>query len=105
MKNMLNMLKQAQEMKSNFSKLKQNIENTFFFGESSDGLVKVKINGKGVLVDLSILYEEIKNTTQVEESVKFAYSEAKKKSDEFYDSEMNKATGGMSLPFDMKSFL
>ena len=105
MKNMLNMLKQAQEMKSNFAKLKQNIENTFFFGESSDGLVKVKINGKGVLVDLSILYEEIKNTTQVEESVKFAYSEAKKKSDEFCESEMNKATGGMSLPFDMKSFL
>ena len=31
MKNMLNMLKQAQEMKSNFAKLKQNIENTFFF--------------------------------------------------------------------------
>ena len=105
MKNILNMLKQAQEMKSNFAKLKQNIENTFFFGESSDGLVKVKINGKGVLVDLSILYEEIKNTTQVEESVKFAYSEAKKKSDEFCESEMNKATGGMSLPFDMKSFL
>ena len=105
MKNMLNMLKQAQEMKSNFAKLKQNIENTFFFGESSDGLVKVKINGKGVLVDLSILYEEIKNTTQVEESVKYAYSDAKKKSDEFCESEMNKATGGMSLPFDMKSFL
>ena len=105
MKNMLNMLKQAQEMKSNFAKLKQNIENTFFFGESSDGLVKVKVNGKGLLVDLSILYEEIKNTGQVEESVKFAYSEAKKKSDEFCESEMNKATGGMSLPFDMKSFL
>ena len=51
------------------------------------------------------MYEEIKNTTQVEESVKFAYSEAKKKSDEFCESEMNKATGGMSLPFDMKSFL
>ena len=42
---------------------------------------------------------------QVEESVKYAYSDAKKKSDEFCESEMNKATGGMSLPFDMKSFL
>ena len=105
MKNMLNMLKQAQEMKSNFAKLKQNIENTFFFGESSDGFVKVKVNGKGLLVDLSILYEDNKNMTQVEESVKYAYSDAKKKADEFCESEMNKATGGMSLPFDMKSFL
>ena len=30
MKNMFNMLKQAQEMKSKFSDLKRNIENTFF---------------------------------------------------------------------------
>ena len=56
MKNMFNMLKQAQEMKSKFSDLKRNIENTFFFGESSDGLVKVKVNGKGALLDISILY-------------------------------------------------
>ena len=35
MKNMFNMLKQAQEMKSKFSDLKRNIENTYFFGESS----------------------------------------------------------------------
>ena len=105
MKNMLNMLKQAQEMKSNFAKLKQNIENTFFFGESSDGFVKVKVNGKGLLVDLSILYEDNNSMAQVEESVKYAYSDAKKRSDEFCESEMNKATGGMSLPFDMKSFL
>ena len=99
------MLKQAQEMKSKFSQLKQNIENTYFFGESTDGFVKVKVNGKGLLVDLSILYENIQDVSIIESSVKFAYAEAKKKSDEFCESELNKATGGMPLPFDMKSFL
>ena len=99
------MLKQAQEMKSKFSQLKQNIENTYFFGESTDGFVKVKVNGKGLLVDLSILYENIQDVSIIENSVKFAYAEAKKKSDEFCESELNKATGGMPLPFDMKSFL
>ena len=31
--------------------------------------------------------------------------DAKQKAEEFCESEMNKATGGMPLPFDMKSFL
>ena len=30
---------------------------------------------------------------------------SKKKADEFCELEMSKATGGMPLPFDMKSFL
>ena len=105
MKNMFNMLKQAQEMKPKFSDLKRNIENTFFFGESSDGLVKVKVNGKGALLDISILYENIEDMSKIEFSVKEAYSNAKQKAEEFCESEMNKATGGMPMPFDMKSFL
>ena len=105
MKNMFNMLKQVQEMKSKFSDLKRNIENTFFFGESSDGLIKVKVNGKGALLDISILYENIEDMSKIEFSVKEAYSNAKQKAEEFCESEMNKATGGMPLPFDMKSFL
>ena len=105
MKNMFSMLKQAQEMKSKFSELKKNIENTFFFGESSDGKVKVKVTGKGVLIDVSINHEPNDNNSTLENSIKSAYYEAKKKADEFCESEMSKATGGMPLPFDMKSFL
>jgi DNA-binding protein YbaB len=43
--------------------------------------------------------------SKIEFSVKEAYSNAKQKAEEFCESEMNKATGGMPLPFDMKSFL
>jgi DNA-binding YbaB/EbfC family protein len=105
MKNMFSMLKQAQEMKSKFSELKKNIESTFFFGESSDGKVKVKVTGKGVLIDVSINHEPNDNNSTLENSIKSAYYEAKKKADEYCELEMSKATGGMSLPFDMKSFL
>ena len=105
MKNMFSMLKQAQEMKSKFSELKKNIENTFFFGESSDGKVKVKVTGKGVLIDVSINLETNDNNSTLENAVKSAYYEAKKKADEYCEAEMSKATGGMTLPFDMKSFL
>ena len=105
MKNMFSMLKQAQEMKSKFSELKENIENTFFFGESNDGKVKVKVTGKGLLVDISIAKENCDDKNILENEIKSAYFEAKIKADEFCESEMNKATGGMPLPFDMKSFL
>ena len=66
---------------------------------------KVKVNGKGVLLDISILYENIEDMSKIEFSIKEAYSNAKQKAEEFCESEMNKATGGMQLPFDMKSFL
>ena len=105
MKNMFGMLKQAQEMKSKFSELKKNIEGTFFFGESSDGQVKVKVTGKGVLIDVSINHELNDDNNALENSIKLAYYEAKKKADAFCELEMSKATGGMPLPFDMKSFL
>ena len=105
MKNMFSMLKQAQEMKSKFSELKKNIEGTFFFGESSDGQVKVKVTGKGVLIDVSINHEPNDDNNALENSIKSAYYEAKKKADAFCELEMSKATGGMPLPFDMKSFL
>ena len=105
MKNMFNMLKQAQEMKSKFSEMKKNIENTFFFGESHDGFVKVKVNGKGLLIDISISHEQIEDISQIENLIKVAYGHARNKAEEFCESEMNKATGGMPLPFDMKSFL
>jgi nucleoid-associated protein EbfC len=105
MKNMFSMLKQAQEMKTKFSELKKNIENTFFFGESKDGKVKVKVTGKGLLVDISINKENYDEKNILENEIKSAYFEAKNKADEFCESEMNKATGSIPLPFDMKSFL
>ena len=105
MKNMFGMLKQAQEMKSKFADLKKNIESTFFFGESPDGKVKVKVTGKGVLIDVSINHEKNDDNSSLENNIKSAYNEAKKKADEFCELEMSKATGGMPLPFDMKSFL
>ena len=45
------------------------------------------------------------DNSSLENTIKSAYYEAKKKADEFCELEMSKATGGMPLPFDMKSFL
>ena len=99
------MLKQVQEMKSKFSEIKKNIDNTYFFGESDDALVRVKVNGKGLLLDVSISHENIEDISKIENLIKIAYEDARKKAEKFCEDEMNKVTGGMPLPFDMKSFL
>jgi len=104
MKNMFSMLKQAQEIKSKFSELKKNIDNSIFEGESIDGVVKVKVTGKGKLVDISISDNNYENNNSLESSIKAAYIKATSKAEEFCEEEMKKATGDMPLPFDMKSF-
>ena len=45
----------------------------------------------------------LNNTTAL--SILEAYKNAKSEADDFYNNEMNKVTGGMQLPFDLKSFL
>ena len=59
MKNMFDMLKQLKEMKSKVEDLKRSIENTFFGMIQMMVLLKLKYHGKGVLLDIDILYENI----------------------------------------------
>lgn len=52
MNNMQALVKQAQAMQKEMVKIKDEIDNTIFIGESS--LVTVKVNGKKEIVDVNI---------------------------------------------------
>ena len=101
---MFDMLKQLKEMKSKVEDFKRSIENATFFGHDSNNFVKVKISGKGVLLDIDIV-KNLNEEQNLERLIMEAYNHAKLQADNFYDGEVNKITGGMPLPFDMKSFL
>ena len=101
---MFDMLKQLKEMKSKVEDFKKSIENAVFFGQDSNNVVKVKISGKGALLDIDISKNLIDHQN-IESLIMEAYNNAKLQADNFYDIEVNKITGGMPLPFDMKSFL
>jgi len=101
---MFDMLKQLKEMKSKVEDFKKSIENAAFFGQDSNNVVKVKISGKGALLDIDISKDLI-DYQNIESLIMEAYNNAKLQADNFYDIEVNKITGGMPLPFDMKSFL
>ena len=101
---MFDMLKQLKEMKSKITEFKRSIEAATFFGQDSTNNVNVKVSGKSVMLDISIS-EDYREHPDLEKTIMQAYNNAKLQADNFYETEINKVTGGMSLPFDMKSFL
>ena len=54
MKNISEMMKQAQEMQKRMADMQKSLESAEISGESGGGLIKVILNGKGNMVNISI---------------------------------------------------
>ncbi len=100
MKNLGNMLKQAQEMQGKMQEMQAQLEELELEGTSGAGLVKVTLSGKNVLkrvtIDPSLLKPE--DAEMVEDLIVAAHQDAKTKVEERVQEEMGKLTGGMPLP-------
>ena len=105
MNNIFGVLKQAQELKNKMSDLKDSLEKTQFVSKDSSGKVEVIISGKGDLLNISISEEFNENNLSLKDKIIEAYKNAKILADDFSQTEIKKATGGVPLPFDLKSFL
>ena len=104
MSNFFNVLKQAQDLKGKASELKYKLENTNFIGKDDEGQVEVIVSGKGILLDLNISPECLADSSLLKKKIRAAYNNAKVEADRFSKEEINKVTGGIPLPFDLKSF-
>ena len=104
MSNFFNVLKQAQDLKGKVSELKYKLENTNFVGKDDEGQVEVIVSGKGILLDLNISPESLGDSSLLKNKIREAYNNAKVEADRFSKEEINKVTGGIPLPFDLKSF-
>ena len=104
MSNFFNVLKQAQDLKGKVSELKYKLDNTNFVGKDDEGQVEVIVSGKGILLDLSISPECLGDSLLLKKKIREAYNNAKVEADGFSKEEINKVTGGIPLPFDLKSF-
>ena len=94
--NMQAMMKQAQQMQRDMLKVKEEIDNTKFVGESS--LVKVTINGtkmvESVEIDRSDL--EVDDIEMLEDMIVVALNDAMKQVDDTTEEKMGKFGGGMA---------
>jgi DNA-binding YbaB/EbfC family protein len=104
MKNLGNMMKQAQQMQQRMQEMQAQLDLVEMQGVSGAGLVKVTVNGKGELKKISIDKQlmDPEETEVVEDLIIAAFADAKTKVEAHVSGEMAKLTGGLKLPPGLK---
>jgi hypothetical protein len=100
MKNLGQMLKQAQELQSKMGEMQAKLAGLEVEGAAGAGMVSVALNGKGEMrrlkVEPSLLKPE--EAEVMEDLIVAAHNDAKAKLEQKLAEEMGKLTGGLSLP-------
>jgi len=104
MKNLGQLMKQAQEMQSKMAEMQERLESSEATGAAGGGMVQVTVNGKQVVksvkIDPALIDPE--EVEVLEDLVVAAVNDARQKMEEEVQKEMQGLTGGLSLPPGMK---
>ncbi len=97
------LLQLGQQMQGRLTQLQTELTQQTLTGSAGGGMVKVTADGRGqvqsVQIDPSVMADE--DVEMLEDLVLAAVSEAQRKAQELYRSEMSKVTGGLPLPFQL----
>ncbi len=100
MKNLGNMLKEAQKLQSKMAEMQAKLAETEISGAAGAGLVNITLNGKGemraIKIDPSLA--EPGEIEVLEDLIVAAFNDAKARLEAHLQEEMGKLTGGMNLP-------
>jgi hypothetical protein len=104
MKNLGQMLKQAQEMQSRMAEMQAKLAEVEMGGSAGGGMVQVTLNGKGemrrVKIDKALMVAD--EAEVLEDLIVAATNDAKAHVEAHLQQEMSKLTGGLQLPPGMK---
>lgn len=104
MKNLGNMMKQAQQMQTRMQEMQAQLDNVEMTGLAAGGMVSLVLTGKGDLRKVSI-DKSLMDPAEVdvlEDLILAAFNDAKTKVESHVSQEMAKVTGGLKLPAGMK---
>jgi DNA-binding YbaB/EbfC family protein len=106
MKNLGNMMKQAQQLQAKMGEMQAKLYEVEMDGQSGGGMVTVTVNGKGDLKKLKIDPKLMSpdDTEMLEDLIVAAFNDAKTKVESHLQAEMAKLTGGLNLPPGLKLF-
>ncbi len=100
MKNMFDIMKQAQQLQSRMQDLQTELESAEVEGRAGGGLVAVTMSGKGevkkVSIDPSLMKDEEREV--LEDLVVAACADAKSKAEALAAEKMKAVTGGLPIP-------
>lgn len=100
MKNMGNMMKQAQKLQAKMAKLQEELSEKTVETASGGGMIKVIANGKQQIVSIQIEKEVVdpEDVEMLQDLILAAVNDALAKSQEMVSGEMSKLTGGLNIP-------
>ena len=100
MKNMGQMMKQAQKLQSKMLKMQEELGSRTVETSSGGGMVQVVANGRQEVISITIEPEVVdpEDIEMLQDLVLAAVNDALRKSQEMIQSEMSKLTGGMNIP-------
>lgn len=100
MKNLGAMMKQVQDMQARMAHMQARLEQLVVEGRAGAGLVKVTLNGKGIMIGIAMDPSLLKadEREMLEDLVIAAHNDAKKQMDAIVAEEMKQVTGGLPLP-------
>ena len=100
MKNIGNLMKQAQQMQAKMQEMQESLKAMEVTGSSGAGMVVVTMSGKGEMVRIKIDPQLLngEETEVLEDLIVAACNDAKGKAEERMQEEMAKITGGLNLP-------
>lgn len=100
MKNMFDIMKQAQQLQSRMASMQQELEAAEVEGRAGGGMVTVVMSGKGevkkVAVDPSLMKEDEREI--LEDLIVAACADAKSKAEQLAAEKMKSVAGGLPLP-------
>ena len=97
MKDISQIMRQAQAMQAKINDAQKKLEAMEVEGSASGGMVRLRISGKNALLSLSIDPSVAGDTEILEDLIKIAHDDARKKLDDAQNEEMKGLGGGMGL--------
>jgi DNA-binding YbaB/EbfC family protein len=104
MKNIGQLMKQAQAMQEKMAEMQAQLEAVEMVGVAGGGTVRLTLNGKGDLKRVAI-DKTLLDPTEVEvleDLIVAAFNDARRKVSAHAEAEMQKLTGGLQLPGGLK---
>ncbi|MEZ5850525.1 MAG: YbaB/EbfC family nucleoid-associated protein [Hyphomicrobiaceae bacterium] len=106
MKDLMKMMKQAQEIQGRMQRMQEELAALEVQGQAGAGMVRVTLNGKGemrgVRIDPSLVKPE--DVEMIEDLIVAAHADARAKVDAEMQAKMQEVTGGLPLPPGLKLF-
>lgn len=104
MKDIMGLMKKAQEMQSRMQDMQAELDRTEVEGQSGGGLVRVTLTAKGamkgVTIDASLMKADEKEI--VEDLILAAHDDARKKAERVMEEKMKSITSDIPMPPGMK---